>query len=231
MVSSACWVDISLESLDPGLRSRLFHVSGRQWNDHGDRSGGRLRMRLYQFVQCIRHRHYDLNQRRQRYGWLPCQPNGFQTASNSPGNPQFFASKINPNGSGQLSMIYSTYFGGSNPAQAVAIGGGIAVDQTGSTPNMYITGTTNMLPQGLNGAPGFPLYAAQQACLNSASQTSCNRNSGGTNTDAFVAKFIRQSQPAPDLLHLPRRQRERYWQCDRGGFLQRRLYHRFNQFV
>ena len=120
---------------------------------------------------------------------FPANPNGFQTASNSPGNPQFFASKINPNGSGQLSMIYSTYFGGSNPAQAVAIGGGITVDQSGSTPNMYITGTTNMLPQGLNGAPGFPLYAAQQACLNSASQTSCNGNSGGTNTDAFVAKI------------------------------------------
>ena len=120
---------------------------------------------------------------------FPANPNGFQAASNSPGNLQFFASKINPNGSGQLSMVYSTYFGGSNPVQAVAIGGGIAVDQSGSTPNMYITGTTNMLPKGLNGAPGFPLYAAQQACLNLASQTSCNGSSGGTNTDAFVAKI------------------------------------------
>ena len=120
---------------------------------------------------------------------FPANPNGFQTTSNSPGNPQFFASKINTTGSGQLSMIYSTYFGGSNPANATAVGGGIAVDQASSTANMYITGTTNMLPQGLNGGLGFPLFAAQQSCLNLASQTSCNGSSGGTNTDAFVAKI------------------------------------------
>lgn len=128
--------------------------------------------------------------------YFPANPDGYQIVSNSPGNPQFFASKINTTGSGQLSMIYSTYFGGGNPANAIAAGGGIAVDQASPTSNMYITGTTNMLPQGLNGGLGFPLFAAQQACLNLASQTSCNGNNGGTNTDAFVAKIT----PKPGYL-------------------------------
>jgi hypothetical protein len=120
---------------------------------------------------------------------FPANPNGYQTVSNSPGNPQFFASKINTNGSGQLSMLYSTYFGGGFPAGATAIGGGIAVDPAGSLVNMYFTGTTNM-PKGPgpNGEPGFPLQNAQQSCLDEASTTACTV-SGATNTDAFVAKI------------------------------------------
>jgi Beta-propeller repeat len=119
---------------------------------------------------------------------FPANPNAFQKTSNSPGNPQFFATQINTSYGGSASMIYSTYFGGSNPAVATAVGGGIAVDPTGSNVSMYFTGTTNMLPQGLNGGLGFPLYNAQQSCLNEASQTgSCNSTSG--NTDAFVAKL------------------------------------------
>jgi hypothetical protein len=120
---------------------------------------------------------------------FPANPNGFQTVSNSPGNSQFFASKINTNGSGQLSMLYSTYFGGGYPASATATGGGIAVDPAGNAVNMYITGTTNMPPGlGPNGEPGFPLFNAQQGCLNEASVTSgCAAPT--TNTDAFLAKI------------------------------------------
>jgi Beta-propeller repeat len=120
---------------------------------------------------------------------FPANPNGYQTVSNSPGNPQFFASKINTNGSGQLSMLYSTYFGGGFPAGATAIGGGIAIDPAGSLVNMYFTGTTNM-PKGPgpNGEPGFPLQNAQQSCLDEASTTACSLN-GATNTDAFAAKI------------------------------------------
>jgi hypothetical protein len=120
---------------------------------------------------------------------FPANPNGFQRVSNSPGNPQFFASKINTNGSGQLSMLYSTYFGGGYPASATATGGGIAVDPAGNAVNMYITGTTNMPPGlGPNGEPGFPLFNAQQGCLNEASVTSgCAAPT--TNTDAFIAKI------------------------------------------
>jgi hypothetical protein len=117
--------------------------------------------------------------------YFPANPNGFQIQSNyATGGTQFFASKINTNGSGQFSMIYSTYFGGGYPAGATAVGGGIAVDTAGSAPNMYITGTTNMpAPLGPNGEHGFPIVNAQSqlACLNA-----CNTS---TNTDAFVAKI------------------------------------------
>ncbi len=119
---------------------------------------------------------------------FPANPSGYQIVSNSPGNNQFFASKIYTAGSGPQSMIYSTYFGGAIPAAATAVGGGIAVDPPpASTVNMYITGTTNMLP-GTSTVPGFPLVNAYQSCLDQASQTSCN-GTNPTNTDAFVAKI------------------------------------------
>jgi hypothetical protein len=120
----------------------------------------------------------------------PVQSNG--TCPVASGPPQFFASKINTGGSGSLSMLYSTYFGGGNPAGATAVGGGIAVDPSpNSAPNMYITGTTNMLPTvGGNGEAKFPLFNAQQSCLNEASNHgTCTGANGTTNTDAFVAKI------------------------------------------
>ena len=126
--------------------------------------------------------------------YFPANPNGFQTCPYGPtpaggicpasGPPQFFASKINTNGSGQFSMLYSTYFGGGYPAGATAVGGGIAVDTAGRAVNMYITGTTNMpAALGPNGEPGFPIFNAQ-------SQLGClNACSASTNTDAFLAKI------------------------------------------
>ena len=129
---------------------------------------------------------------------FPANANGYQLASNSPGNPQFFASKINTNGGGQQSMLYSTFFGGGYPDVAIAglctpsnlvfPCGGVAVDPSG---NMYITSTTNMLPvQGPNGEVPFPLLNAWQPCLNQGSSTAtCTSNSPTTMTDAFVAKF------------------------------------------
>jgi uncharacterized repeat protein (TIGR01451 family) len=85
-------------------------------------------------------------------------------------------------------MLYSTYFGGGNPPGATARGGGIAVDTAG---DMYITGTTNMLPVD-GGNPGevkFPLFNAQQSCLDEASKTICTPNFNTSPTDAFVAKI------------------------------------------
>ncbi|MGA8540741.1 MAG: SBBP repeat-containing protein, partial [Terriglobales bacterium] len=122
---------------------------------------------------------------------FPASPSGYQTVSNSPGNPQFFASKIDTVASGSQSMLYSTYFGGGYPASAIAIGGGIAVDPSGPTPNLYITGTTNMLnslPSGVTAMP-FPLLDAQQSCLNLASRTNCTGQTATTTTDAFIAKI------------------------------------------
>ncbi|MGD1213627.1 MAG: SBBP repeat-containing protein [Terriglobales bacterium] len=123
---------------------------------------------------------------------FPASPNGYQTVSNSPGNLQFFASKINTTYSGYQSMSYSTYFGGGYPATAIAIGGGIAVDPPPNTsPSMYITGTTTMLPvTGPNNEAPFPLLDAQQSCLNEASNhATCNSNNPTTTPDAFVAKI------------------------------------------
>ncbi len=145
---------------------------------------------------------------------FPANPNAFQPCPFGPvqsngtcpvasGPPQFFASKINTGGSGSLSMLYSTYFGGGNPAGATAVGGGIAVDpSTNNTPNMYITGTTNMLPTvGGNGEAKFPLFNAQQSCLNEASNHgTCTGAHGTTNTDAFVAK-INPNQPGSNPVY------------------------------
>lgn len=115
---------------------------------------------------------------------FPANPNGYQITSN--GSSQFFASKINTTGSGSLSMLYSTYFGGGNPAGATTIGGGIAVDASG---NMYITGGTNLLGvTGGNGEKPFPLFNAQQSCLDEASKTVCSLTNP-SKLDAFAAKI------------------------------------------
>src|SRR5208283_5441400 len=130
---------------------------------------------------------------------FPANPNNaYQLVSNSPGNPQFFATKVNTTGSGVYSLIYSTYFGGGNPSTAIAQGGGIAVDSSG---NMYITGTTNMLsvPGPNPGEVPFPLLNAQQACLNQPPNiTSCTNS---TNTDAYVAKINPQNSGQNSLVY------------------------------
>ncbi|HYU47814.1 MAG TPA: SBBP repeat-containing protein [Terriglobales bacterium] len=117
---------------------------------------------------------------------FPANPNGFQTAPNGP--IQIFATKINTRAAtGPLSMLYSTYFGGGNPATGTVVGGGIAVDGSG---NMYITGATNFL--GLDGPSGevkFPLFNAQQSCLDEASKTVCTPGFNTSPLDAFVAKL------------------------------------------
>ena len=120
---------------------------------------------------------------------FPANPNGYQKQSNSPGNPQFFASEIDTkSGSGSGSMIYSTYFGGGNHnGSLTVVGGGIAVDPPpNSAPNMYITGQTNYLP-GTTG--GFPLFNAQQSCLDEAGNHGNCALPDPTNADGFVAKI------------------------------------------
>ena len=136
---------------------------------------------------------------------FPASPNGYQTVSNNPGGLQFFASKIGTVGvGGYQSMLYSTYFGGGYPATAIAIGGGIAVDpQPNSAPNMYITGTTTMLgalPNGVTAAP-FPLFNAQQSCLNEAGKTNCPGQTQTTTPDAFVAKINPNNESLSSLVY------------------------------
>jgi len=115
---------------------------------------------------------------------FPANLNGYQQQSNG-GTSQFFASKINTAGSGFSSMLYSTYFGGGNPADARTLGGGIALDTNG---NMYFTGSTNFQGVGTT-PPPFPLLNAQQTCLNEPSINANCTNPAPSNVDAFVAKI------------------------------------------
>lgn len=127
---------------------------------------------------------------------FPANANGYQLQSNAPN--QFFASEINTKGSGPLSMIYSTYFGGGNPQSGQTQGGGIALDTSG---DMYITGGTNFLSgTGPNGEAKFPLLNAQQACLDEPGKTACTLNNP-TALDAFVAKINPKSPGTSSLLY------------------------------
>jgi hypothetical protein len=58
----------------------------------------------------------------------------------TPPNSQFFFSKVDPGQTGSLSLPYSTYVGGSTPANATVQGGAVAVD---STFNVYLAGGTS----------------------------------------------------------------------------------------
>jgi hypothetical protein len=121
---------------------------------------------------------------------FPSTASGYQTSSNSSGNKQFFATKISTITSGSASIVYSTYFGGGNFGTSdIAIGGGIAVDPSSINPNMYFTGTTNMLPYAVGNLAAFPLFNAQQSCLNEASNRSCSQQQATDTVDAFIAKI------------------------------------------
>jgi uncharacterized repeat protein (TIGR01451 family) len=106
---------------------------------------------------------------------------------------QFFVTKVNTASAGVFSIAYSTYFGGGNPINATAAGGGIAVDSTG---NVYFTGTTNFLFTGIGRPPDFPILNAYQPCLDQAPPTTIvnpvtctNTTPPPTATDAFIAKL------------------------------------------
>jgi Domain of unknown function DUF11/Beta-propeller repeat len=127
--------------------------------------------------------------------WQPAASGGTACPITS-GPTQFFASQVNTHGSGLQSMLYSTYFGGGYPLNAIATGGGISVDVIANNPhsnvNMYFTGTTNMWGGGApipNGAAPFPLVNAWQSCLNQSGITSCQGVTPSAATDAFVVKL------------------------------------------
>lgn len=115
-------------------------------------------------------------------------------------SPQFFVTKLNTGIPSVGGIAYSTYFGGStsNPAPAIAVGGGIAVDTTG---NIYFNGTTNYYNSG-SGAYGngqtedFPIVNAYQPCLDTpppvvlANPNPCTApTTVPYPTDAFLAKL------------------------------------------
>ena len=129
---------------------------------------------------------------------FPTTPGAFQTVAGCPGGgscstpagiAQFFLARLDPTLTAAASLPYSTYFGGGNPANGVAIGGGIAVD---SNNDVYITGGTNFQHVGTL-STDFPILNAVQACLDvpeaivPTTAPTCLANP--TATDAFVAKF------------------------------------------
>ena len=117
---------------------------------------------------------------------FPANANGFQLVSHAPS--QFFASKIDTtvSGNGTGSMLYSTYFGGGNPQSGKTQGGGIAIDTSG---NMYITGGTSFLGVDAGSNVKFPLFNAQQSCLDETGNKTICTLSNPTAMDAFVAKI------------------------------------------
>lgn len=122
---------------------------------------------------------------------FPATVGGFQTSSMA--TNQFFMTQIDPTLSGAQSIPYSTYFGGGNPVNGVAVGGGIAVDSTG---NVFITGGTNFLHIGISS--DFPILNAAQGCLDTPQATAPavttpptpqNCSPAVSGLDAFVAKI------------------------------------------
>ncbi len=138
---------------------------------------------------------------------FPATVGAFQTKSLA--TTQFFMTKVDPSTSATASVPYSTYFGGGNPANGVAIGGGITVDQN-NPPNVYITGGTNFLdtqasPQS-TGGNDFPILNAAQACLDVPTATTTNNIvscpvTPPTATDAFIAKFNPEAATGAQLLY------------------------------
>ena len=128
---------------------------------------------------------------------FPATLGAYQTAPALGSTIQFFMSKVQPGLSGSSSLAYSTYFGGGNPSNGVAVGGGIAVDVNN---NVYITGGTNFLHVGI--ASDFPILNAYQGCLDTPSSTSttvCPTNV--TATDAFAAEFNPNAVTGSQLLY------------------------------
>jgi Domain of unknown function DUF11/Beta-propeller repeat len=118
------------------------------------------------------------------------------------GDSQFFLSKIDPTLLGFPSLVYSTYFGGGNPANGLTLGGGIAVD---ANANVYITGGTNFQHTG-SATTDFPILNAYQGCLDTSPPltpptTIPNCATNVTATDAFLAKINPAASAGAQLLY------------------------------
>ena len=98
------------------------------------------------------------------------------------GQYDVFVTKINPSLSGDSSLLYSTFLGGSNGGAGADTGTGIAVDASG---NIYITGDTD--------STDFPTTA------NAYQET----NAGGVtgSVDAFVTKLDPSQTEADQLIY------------------------------
>jgi uncharacterized repeat protein (TIGR01451 family) len=126
---------------------------------------------------------------------FPTTTGAFQPTSLA--DTQFFVSKIDPATSGVQSLPYSTYFGGGNPVDGQAIGGGIAVD---TNSNVYFTGGTSFLHTGSNATTDFPVLNAAQGCLDDPTNPPACPG-GVTAADAFVAKINPTAASGAQLIY------------------------------
>lgn len=117
----------------------------------------------------------------------------FQAFSRAP--IQFFVTKVDTAAFGIASILYSTYFGGGTPSNAIATGGGIAVDSSG---NAYFSGTTNFFYTGLSPATDFPILNAYQPCLDQPPPTS-GTPPACTNTDSATDAFVAELNLNPNV--------------------------------
>ena len=100
---------------------------------------------------------------------------------------QFFFSKVNPNASGQNSLQYSTFIGGSTPSAGTVSGGAIAVDAA-NPPNVYLGGGTTFTD--------MPLLNALQATFPSKTNAGASNsvwlarlNAPSNNTQQYTPSF------------------------------------------
>ncbi|HMK21311.1 MAG TPA: SBBP repeat-containing protein, partial [Terriglobales bacterium] len=133
---------------------------------------------------------------------FPLAPVAGTFQSTLQGANAFFISKLAPNTSGANSLVFSTYFGGGNPANGTVSGGAIAVDNNANGSNIYFTGGTTYIYTGQNAQTDFPIKNAFQFCLGnpgSTSTTTCSTSV--TEPDAFVAKLNPGTNTGAQLLY------------------------------
>lgn len=117
---------------------------------------------------------------------FPTTPGSLQPSPGTGATSQFFFSKVNPTLSGQASLQYSTFLGGSTPVNATVTGGAIAVDSA-TPPNVYLAGGTSFTDMPvLNAFAGTAPTKTGGATL---SVWAAKLNGPATNTQQYTPSF------------------------------------------
>ena len=127
------------------------------------------------------------------YGSLPTTPGAYQPSDDPNTQAPAFLSVINPSASGASSLVYSTYFGGSQAAQGLPPdnGNGITVDSYGMA---YLTGFTTHRDFPVTSGAYMTTYPGNNNCTGGAlTAVPC--------PSAFIAKFNPQASGASSLLY------------------------------
>jgi hypothetical protein len=122
---------------------------------------------------------------------MPTTPNGFKSGNNLGAllNGTSYIAKLDPAVSGQASLLYSSYIGGTNGTGLFGgdFGQAIAVDANGIA---YVAGYTDSTPSTtVTSMPNFPIVNGFQTTLNS------------TNGNAFLAKIDTTKSGSASLIY------------------------------